>query len=212
MSVVKRGALAAAAVLLVALSAAAFACANLATLALSTSEGESGATVTVNGASFTSPQPGDDQPPTPVVLHWRSEGGPVLAETVPDRLGAISTSFTVPVAAPGVYLVFATQSKARWPPDAPPDAPAVPAAEPGTPARARFEVLASVGTVPAARVPVVDEPSESSPQLDPSIWVALIATLGAVAILLLGSGLVAFLYQSRQAKLPPEARWVPPGW
>jgi hypothetical protein len=33
-----------------------------------------------------------------------------------------------------------------------------------------------------------------------------------VALSLFGGGLVAFLYQSRQSKLPAEARWVPPGW
>jgi hypothetical protein len=38
------------------------------------------------------------------------------------------------------------------------------------------------------------------------------AAFGAVALSLFGGGLVAFVYQSRQAKVPAEARWIPPGW
>jgi hypothetical protein len=185
----------------------AFACANLATVSLSASEALSGARVTVNGSSFAYPQTGS-QPPTPVVIHWRDESGPVLAQTVPDRAGAISTSFTVPAAEPGDYTIVATQVTARRSADAPPDAPPVPVAELGTPARIPFKVLAGGGAVTAVRSPTAD----ASTELDPSIWFALIATLSAVATLLLGSGLVAFLYQSRQAKLSAEARWVPPGW
>ena len=58
----------------------------------------------------------------------------------------------------------------------------------------------------------VPGPEVASGELDPSIWFALIASLAAVALMLLGSGLVAFLYQTRQSKLSAEARWVPPGW
>lgn len=76
---------------------------------------------------------------------------------------------------------------------------------------------ATSDSVPAAAFSVpgperVEGPVVKSGPLDPSIWVSLIATLAAVALMLLGSGLVAFLYQLRQAKLPAEARWVPPGW
>jgi hypothetical protein len=211
MTRVKRAAGAAGTLLLVAVGGMAFACANLATLSLSTSEAAPGATVTVNGSSFSYPQAGG-QAPTPVVIHWRNESGPVLAQTVPDRFGTISTSFTVPAAAPGDYAIVATQVTARRSADAPADAPPVQVAELGTPARAQFKVLAGGGAVSALRSPTVDELGDSSTELDSSIWVAMIATLGAVAVLLLGSGLVAFLYQSRQAKLPAEARWVPPGW
>jgi hypothetical protein len=147
-----------------------------------------------------------------VVIHWRTEAGPVLAQTVPDRFGAISTSFTVPDASPGEYVVVATQESARRRPDAPPDAPPVLVAETGTPAATRFQVLPGPTLRAGSPAPAVDALGRSSGELDSSIWIALIATLGAVALLLLGSGLVAFLYQSRQSKLPAEARWVPPGW
>jgi hypothetical protein len=211
MARVKRAAGAAGTLLFVAVGGIAFACANLATLSLSASEAVSGARVTVIGSSFAYPQPGS-QAPTPVVIHWRDESGPVLAQTVPDRAGAISTSFTVPPAEPGDYTIVATQVTARRSADAPPDAPPVPVAELGTPARIQFKVLARGGAVTAVRSPAADELGDAGTELDPSIWFALIATLSAVATLLLGSGLVAFLYQSRQAKLPAEARWVPPGW
>src|SRR4051794_1176035 len=208
---VKRAAGAAGTLLLVAVGGMAFACANLATLSLSTSEATPGATVTVNGSSFSYPQAGG-QAPTPVVIHWRNESGPVLAQPAPARLGAITPSFTGPAAERGDYAIVAPQVTARRSAEAPADAPPVQVAELGTPARTQFKVLAGGGSLAALRSPTADEGAGSSPLLDSSLWSPMIAPLGAVAALLPGSGLVAFVCQSRRAKLPAEARWVPPGW
>jgi len=203
---------AAAGAFLVALGATAFACTNLATLVLSTPKGRPGALVTLTGVSFVYPRASSGLAPTKVVIHWQSDSGPVLAETVPDRFGSISASFTVPEASPGIYILTATQLTPRVPAGAPPDAPPVLFAEPGTPARASFEVLGADGRAAAGRSPAVDPVTDTPGDLDSSVWLVLTAAFGAVALSLFGGGLVAFIHQSRQAKVPAEARWIPPGW
>lgn len=203
---------AAAGAFLVALGATAFACTNLATLVLSTPKGRPGALVTLTGASFVYPRATSGQAPSKVVVHWQSETGPVLAETLPDRLGSISGAFTVPEASPGIYVITATQLTSRVPAGAPPDAAPVLFAEPGTPARASFEVLGTDGGPGAGRSPAVEPVNDPAGDLDSSVWLVLTAAFGAVALSLFGGGLVAFIHQSRQAKVPAEARWIPPGW
>ena len=191
--------------------ATAFACSNLATVILSSGRGHSGATITLTGASFAYPKATSGLPPSKVVVHWQGEDGPILAEAVPDRFGSISATFTVPQAAPGMYVITATQLTPRVTPGVAPDAPPAYFAEPGTPARASFEVVAPGESV-AARAPTTEPVSESSGDLDSTVWVVLTAAFGAVALSLFGGGLVAFIHQSRQAKVPAEARWIPPGW
>ncbi len=195
------------------LGASAYACANLATLNLSTGSGRPGTTITFTGASFAVPRAGTGVNPTPVVVHWEWEEGPIIAEATPDRYGTISASFTVPEARPGTYIIVASQRTPRLVPGAPADA--VPAffAEPGTPARASFEVLAP-GAVPVIRTPPAEasDVSGASGQLDSTVWIVLTAAFGAVAMSLFGGGLIAFIHQSRKAKEPARARWVPPGW
>ena len=190
----------------------AFACANLATLSLSTGTGRPGTTVTFTGASFAFPRASTGLTPTPVVVHWQWEEGPVIAEATPDRYGTISASFQVPETSPGTYIIVATQKTPRRAPGAPEDAAPAYFAEPGTPARASFEVLAS-GAVPVVRTPST-EPVETAAagQLDSTVWVVLTAAFGAVAMSLFGGGLIAFIHQSRKSKEPATARWVPPGW
>lgn len=195
------------------IGASAFACANLATLNLSTGRAESGTTVTFTGASFAVPRASTGLSPTRVVVHWQWEGGPVLAEAVPDRYGSISASFTVPEARPGTYIIVATQKTPRLPAGAPPDqAPAL-FAEPGTPARASFEVLApgAAAVDPRSSIDPV-EGTDSPGQLDSTVWIVLTAAFGAVAMSLFGGGLIAFIHQSRKSREPATARWVPPGW
>ncbi|MDP1803984.1 MAG: hypothetical protein Q8K72_02350, partial [Acidimicrobiales bacterium] len=75
---------------LVGLGASAFACANLATLNLSTGSGRPGTTITFTGAGFAAPRASTGLTPTPVLVHWESEEGPVIAEVVPDRYGSLS--------------------------------------------------------------------------------------------------------------------------
>jgi len=107
----------------------------------------------------------------------------------------------------------ATQRTARSVPGAPAEQAPTYVAEPGTPARASFEVLAP-GAVPVIRTPsagLVDVTAAQG-QLDAAVWVVLTAAFGAVAMSLFGGGLIAFIHQSRKSREPAAARWVPPGW
>jgi len=194
------------------LGASAFACASLATLSLSTGRARPGATITFTGASFAVPRTATGFVPTPVVVHWEWEEGAVIAEAVPDRFGSISATFVVPETRPGTYIIVATQKTARRVLGAPEEQAPVYFAEPGTPARASFEVLAP-GAVPVVR----NASSESvdrvdGGQLDSTVWIVLTAAFGAIALSLFGGGLIAFIHQSRKSKEPAAARWVPPGW
>lgn len=194
------------------LGATAFACANLATLNLSAASGRPEALVTFTGASFAVPRSATGQAATPVVVHWQWEDGPVLAEATPDRYGSISASFKVPDTRPGAYIIVATQRTARSIPGAPAEQAPTYVAEPGTPARASFEVLApgAVAVVPPSVVSV--DVAVAQGQLDSTVWVVLTAAFGAVAMSMFGGGLIAFIHQSRKSREPAAARWVPPGW
>ena len=194
------------------LAVTAFACTNLATMILSSGRGHPGNTITLTGASFIYPRPGSSQPPTPVVIHWQNENGPVLATVTPDRYGSISASFTVPEATPGIYVIVASQLTPRVPAGAPPDSPPQLFPEAGTPARSSFEILPPGVNASVVHPPVVEQLAESSGDLDSTVWIVLTAAFGAVALSLFGGGLIAFIYQSRQSKLPASARWIPPGW
>ena len=198
---------------LVGLGAAAYACANLATLNLSTGSGRPGTTVTFTGAGFAVPRASTGLTPTPVAVHWEWEEGPIIADVVPDRYGSISAQFTVPDARPGTYIIVATQKTPRRPAGAPEDQAPVYFAEPGTPARASFEVLAP-GAVATQRAPIVEsgDVADGQGQLDATVWIVLTAAFGAVAMSLFGGGLIAFIHQSRKSREPATARWVPPGW
>lgn len=193
--------------------AAAFACASLATLNLSIGSGRPGTTITFTGAGFAVPRAGTGFTPTPVAVHWESEEGPIIAEVVPDRYGSISAQFTVPETRPGTYIIVATQKTPRPAAGAPEGQPPAYFAEPGTPARASFEVLApgAVATHRSAIVESGDVP-ESQGQLDATVWIVLTAAFGSVAMSLFGGGLIAFIHQSRKSREPATARWVPPGW
>lgn len=193
--------------------AAAFACANLATLNLSVGAARPGTTITFTGAGFAVPRASTGLTATPVVVHWEREDGPVIAEVTPDRYGTLSAQFTVPDSRPGTYIIVATQKTPRRTPGAPEDqAPAL-FAEPGTPARASFEVLAP-GAVASLHNAVVESGDRAEPQdqLDATVWIVLTAAFGAVAMSLFGGGLIAFIHQSRKSREPATARWVPPGW
>lgn len=205
--------LAAVAALVAGVGATAFACVGLATLSLSTNNARPGATITFTGAGFAVPRASTGLSPTPVVVRWQGDDGPVLAEVTPDRYGSISASFTVPEVTPGTYIILGVQRTARAVAGAPPDAAPAYFSEPGTPARASFEVLAPGGR-PTLR-PLAVEPVEAAPgdsQLDATVWLVLTAAFGAVAMSLFGGGLIAFIHQSRKAREPARARWVPPGW
>jgi len=198
---------------IVGVAASAFACANLATLNLSAGAARPGTTITFTGAGFAVPRSSTGLMPTPVVVHWEREDGPVIAEVVPNRYGTLAAEFTVPETRPGTYVIVATQKTPRRPPGAPEDQAPAYFAEPGTPARASFEVLAP-GAVASERNPVIEagDGADAHGQLDATVWIVLTAAFGAVAMSLFGGGLIAFIHQSRKSREPATARWVPPGW
>lgn len=200
-------------VLIVGLGTTAFACARLATLNLSAGAGQPGTTITFTGAGFAVPRATTGLTPTPVVVHWGWEEGPVVAEVVPDRYGSISSEFTVSETRPGTYILVATQKTARRVAGAPDDQPPALFSEPGTPARASFEVLAP-GATASLRASLVNgaDTTEGQGQLDATVWIVLTAAFGAVAMSLFGGGLIAFIHQTRKSREPAAARWVPPGW
>ena len=172
------------AVATVVVGAAAFACTNLATLNLSSTAGKAGDVVTVTGSSFAVGR--GDAPTLPVQLRWNGVNGQLLAETVPDRAGNISATFTVPEGAPGYYVLVATQKDARG------------VDTYGTPARASYQILGPNGqsvvtpAASAAAAPVPAEPSSSG-------IIAMTVGLGVLGLALFGAGFVAFVRQTRAA-------------
>ena len=186
MSMKKKGALlfAVGAALSLVVGATAFACTNLATLNLSSTAGKAGDTVTVTGSSF---QVGrGDAATLPVQLRWNGVDGTVLAETIPDRAGNISATFTVPEGAPGYYVLVATQKDARG------------VDTYGTPARASYQILGANGqsvVTPAAAASAAPLPSEPSS----SGIIALTVGLGVLGLALFAAGFVAFVRQTRAA-------------
>ena len=184
MSLKKKGMLivAAAAAASLIVGAAAFACTNLATLNLSSTAGKAGDVVTVTGSSFAVGR--GDAPTLPVQLRWNGVDGAVLAETVPDRAGNISATFTVPESAPGYYVLVATQKDARG------------VDTYGTPARASYQILGANGqsvVTPSAAATAASLPSEPSS----SGIIALTLALGVVGLGLFGAGFIAFVRQTR---------------
>jgi hypothetical protein len=118
-------------------------------------------------------------------------------------VGVGTTAFTAPAGANAPRLPVAIHVRSET-------APVLAQALPG-----RFLMTSAPSATPDdahVRSRDVDDARVVAEPLDPSIWFSMIAVLGALAIMLLGGGLVAFLYQARQARLPAEARWVPPGW
>ena len=175
-----------AATVLVAGGVTAFACTNLATAAVSAPNGQAGAPLTFTGSSFAAAEAGEA--PSPVVVHWGSADGPVLAELTPDARGAVSGSITVPQADPGHFVIIATQVDAEGEPQF------------GTPARVPFEVLGANGeSTPAP----VSQAAPASPGSD-SGGTSMVLVLGIVAACLFAGGLAAFRQAPRGPSAVPE--------
>ena len=162
----------AASAIVVLLGVAAYACVNLANLNLSSTSGRPGETLTITGSSFnTICICGPQVPPTPVKIRWNGINGEVLAEMMPDKAGTVSASFRVPDAAPGYYVIVATQHDETYHIDAA-----------GTPARATFEVLTANGQ----SVVGSGELGTAGPITDESTSTGLIALTIAFGVLGLG--------------------------
>jgi hypothetical protein len=171
----------------------AYACTNLASLNLSTTNGRPGESLTITGSSFNiicvcGPQ----VPPTPVKIRWNGIKGEVMAEMMPDKAGVVSASFVVPNVEPGYYVIVATQHDETYHIDAA-----------GTPARATFEVLTASGQ----SVVGAGELGSASPSTDESTSTGLIAltvALGVVGLALFAAGSMVVLRQvtGRRSRVP----------
>lgn len=173
-----------AAVLVIALAAAGWACTNLATMNLSESAVEAGGTVKVTGSSFS--MTGDNfakEGVTPVEIRWDKLDGPVLATTTADPGGFISASVTVPGdATPGNHVLVAVQNVQT-------DDGLEPAY--GTPARAPLTV-GSVAPVAEPRTSpgvLAASPTSATAGSTAGWFIALTVMLGLVGIGLFAVGL-----------------------
>lgn len=126
--------------ILLAASAAAWACTNLSTLNLSVNSGGPNTVVNVTGTAFATTGG------SPVTVHWNSLDGPVLATTNADPTGTIHTSVVIPAdAPPGPHVLIARQDYT--------DSKGVTEPAYGTPARASFMVSAPPFEAPAPPAP-----------------------------------------------------------
>ena len=171
-------------------AAAAYACTNLATLNLSQGSGVPGTTFSAAGSSFS--------PNAPVLLHWNSPTGSVIAKVNATPTGAIAATAKVPAGtAAGDYTVIATQTVQG--------APAF-----GTPARAAFQV-AGPGGATASASPTSAQPSNplaavaSSGSGVSGGLLAVTIILAVLGISLFGFGAAGYVRQRRKAEAPVPA-------
>ncbi|HEX3541497.1 MAG TPA: hypothetical protein VHT75_13765, partial [Acidimicrobiales bacterium] len=124
----------------------------------------------------------------PVVVHWMSATGPVLATALPNATGDFSTTVKVPEAPPGSYLFVATQGNGKG------------ADVYGTPSRTAFTVLAStpptVATPAASVAPLVSHVAVRRPT---GHGVATTAGIGIVGLAVVGIGAAAVFRATRRA-------------
>lgn len=154
--------------------ATAFACANLASAKLSRAAATPGTQVSFMGRNFNS-----NAAASPVTIRWNGRNGQVLATARPASTGKVSTTFTVPNAKPGYYIIVATQTGPNGRPAS------------GTPGRAPLRIAArrsSSSTVVVAPAPVGGGPAAPAP---------LIIGLGASALMLAG-GFTALAVRRRR--------------
>lgn len=173
----------------------AFACTNLATLNLSTSQASAGSTVDVTGSSFS--EVADDV--QPVQIRWNATDGPVLAEAEPDATGTFATEITVPSdAQAGQHVLVATQMSG----------------EPGHGLEAGEADLAPIFGTPARASLTVGSPGETA-AIDSgaptgvtgdtgSGLVALSALLALAALGLFAGSVAVFTREVRDRRRQPE--------
>jgi hypothetical protein len=187
----------------VVVAAAAFACSNLATISLSSGSGHAGDLITLIGTSFPVPRPSAGTAPTPVVVHWQSSDGPVLATAVPDRTGSISAAFNVPDGQPGNVIIVATQRRTVTSPDNP--SVTITIDEAGTPARTTFRVLAPGQAAPTSTP--IDDFAGATPagQEGSTGMIVMMVLFGTVALSLFAGGVIAFIHQVRTRRTFPQS-------
>ena len=160
---------------MLALSAAAFACTPSNLIGLSTTSGGPGTPVGVTGAALL---------PTEVVVHWNGENGPVLARATPAELKSGAVAFAVPDVAPGYYVVTATQTGSN-----------------GNKllARATFQVLGPASPA-SSPWPTASQARASNDRSGGGL--VLGAALGFAGLALLGGAGMALVAQSRRRAVP----------
>lgn len=168
----------------------AVACTNLSILSGSL-QGRQGSAVTLMGHGF-------DTGSDPIILHWGSLQGPVVAQGHADAFGNFKIAFTVPKQiANGAYVIIATQADK--------DGQAVF----GTPARVSFQVGLPVTAQgqghhagqSMAGAPVnapVTAPTGTQPALP--AWMGSIAWIGLLGVLVFGIGLMLFTQEVRRTR------------
>ena len=169
------------AAVVLAVTAAAYACQRYTTLRTSPRSGAPGGTVTGSGANYSTAATASD-----VLVRFKTRTGQVLWQGRPNDSGRINFSFRIPNARPGDYVILATQSTATGAPAA------------GTPGRAALRITrangrsAAVPVPPAKSGPSADEPTlvvepQRAPGLvDGSVLLALLALAGIGSIAGLG--------------------------
>lgn len=170
------------------------ACTNLSVLSGSL-QGRQGSVVTLMGHGF-------DTGSNPVVLHWGSFQGPVIAQSHSDAFGNFKATFHVPQeVSNGTYVIIATQMDK--------DGQAVF----GTPARVSFQVgipvalqghhsrLATAGSPVNAPVAAPAATQAALPS-----WMSSIALIALLGLVVFGIGVMLFAQEVRRTRTLLPAR------
>ncbi len=180
---------AAGAVAILATTASAWACTNLASLNPSVTTGNPGTLINLTGTAFAT-KGGSD-----VAIRWDSVTGQPLISVKADATGTIRAQVTIPAdAKPGPHVLIATQDYT--------DASGVTTAAYGTPARASFTVGAGTVAPPTPAASATTSAGTESSSGSSGGLIALTALLGLSGFILFGAGLAVFARQSRRRPVP----------
>lgn len=174
----------------------AIACTNLSIISGGL-QGQQGSSVTLSGHGF-------DTGSNPIMLHWGSQQGPVVAQGRADAFGNFKISFVVPKQiANGAYVIIATQADK--------DGQAVF----GTPARVSFQVGVPVTAqgqgahhAPAVAGVPVNAPVAAPVLAQPALpaWMGSIALIALLGVLVFAIGLMLFTAEVRRPRTLVHAR------
>jgi hypothetical protein len=169
----------------------AYACGVLATVHLNHTSAAPGASVSVLGGNYSAAATA-----SPVALRFNSRYGSVLWSGRPDSNGSIHATFTVPNAAPGYYLIDATQTTATGASVA--GTPGRAVLRIGNPSKAKRAVVAlwpTAGTGPGAGSHAI---SSAAPTAGPTTGQELLVAL--LSATLFTGGLLVLLGERRRGR------------
>jgi hypothetical protein len=144
--------------------ATAFACANLASAKLNRAAASPGTQVSFMGRNFNS-----NAAASPVSIRWNGRSGQVLAIARPASTGKVSTTFTVPNAKPGYYVIVATQTGPNGRPAS------------GTPGRTPLRVSGSSNRSSIVVGPVTSGGPAGPPPLAVGLGLSALMLIGGIA-------------------------------